>query len=349
MIDEYKAAGVPARKVWAQSFSLDDVLYWISTSRPSAGKRCTSTTPTSPVDLPSAAELQVAMPTGRQDRRAADVGAAGPRGRQDRPLPVRQDAQAAGLDIITWTLERSGLLTDGGGFYYQTVSSGHRQPRRHAGGARRARARSGILGIFSDWPAHRDLLRELHGPEVARRLRAGQPTGAAPPGRRTLDARGPRPPEIEREGCSECDPAGEGSSTSRGQRLQRRHRRVSRALARRVRIDFRIVEDVVVHDAGGVITSQPVTVVGHFEREIPTLLSPIRSCMASGRQNAVDGRPMMIDAVDAEVSRRLVHVAARTNEVAWRRWPAGGAAASAGRTGTWTSVYTGRCERACPA
>ena len=29
MIDEYEAAGVPAREVFAQSFSLDDILYWI--------------------------------------------------------------------------------------------------------------------------------------------------------------------------------------------------------------------------------------------------------------------------------------------------------------------------------
>ena len=29
LIDEYKAAGVPASDVWAQSFNLEDVLYWI--------------------------------------------------------------------------------------------------------------------------------------------------------------------------------------------------------------------------------------------------------------------------------------------------------------------------------
>ena len=29
MIDEYKAAGIPASDVWPQSFNLDDVLYWI--------------------------------------------------------------------------------------------------------------------------------------------------------------------------------------------------------------------------------------------------------------------------------------------------------------------------------
>lgn len=32
------------------------------------------------------------------------------------------DAKEAGLDIITWTLERSGILADGNnGFYYQTI------------------------------------------------------------------------------------------------------------------------------------------------------------------------------------------------------------------------------------
>ena len=29
LIDEYKAAGIPASDVWPQSFNLDDVLYWI--------------------------------------------------------------------------------------------------------------------------------------------------------------------------------------------------------------------------------------------------------------------------------------------------------------------------------
>ena len=37
------------------------------------------------------------------------------------PSPYAQAAKAAGLEIITWTLERSGPLTDGGGYYYQSV------------------------------------------------------------------------------------------------------------------------------------------------------------------------------------------------------------------------------------
>ena len=38
MIDEYKAAGIPASDVWAQSFNLDDVLYWIK-AEPEFGKQ----------------------------------------------------------------------------------------------------------------------------------------------------------------------------------------------------------------------------------------------------------------------------------------------------------------------
>ena len=38
------------------------------------------------------------------------------------PSQAARNAKAAGLDIITWTLERSGILADGdNGFYYQTI------------------------------------------------------------------------------------------------------------------------------------------------------------------------------------------------------------------------------------
>lgn len=48
MIDENKAAGVSPRKVWAQSFNLDDVLYWIENEPKSVNRRCISTTSIGP-------------------------------------------------------------------------------------------------------------------------------------------------------------------------------------------------------------------------------------------------------------------------------------------------------------
>src|SRR5206468_5071434 len=68
------------------------------------------------------------------------------------PSQYSMDAKAAGLDIITWTLERSGTLTDGGVYYYQTIT-----PIIHKSGQTYdlldVLARDvGIPGIFSDWP-----------------------------------------------------------------------------------------------------------------------------------------------------------------------------------------------------
>jgi glycerophosphoryl diester phosphodiesterase len=65
-----------------------------------------------------------------------------------------RDAKEVGLDIITWTLERSGILADGdNGFYYQTID----QAIKHEGELYEvidALARDvGILGVFSDWAA----------------------------------------------------------------------------------------------------------------------------------------------------------------------------------------------------
>jgi glycerophosphoryl diester phosphodiesterase len=69
------------------------------------------------------------------------------------PSEYARNTRRAGLDVITWTLERSGLLKNGGGFYYQTVTP----IINNDGDAYEALdvvARDvGVLGIFSDWPA----------------------------------------------------------------------------------------------------------------------------------------------------------------------------------------------------
>jgi glycerophosphoryl diester phosphodiesterase len=64
------------------------------------------------------------------------------------------DAKEAGLDIITWTLERSGILADGNnGFYYQTID----QAIKREGDLYKVidvlAKEVGILGVFSDWAA----------------------------------------------------------------------------------------------------------------------------------------------------------------------------------------------------
>ena len=152
LIDEYKAAGVLPRYVWPQSFGLQDVLYWIN-HEPAFGKQAVFLDDAEgPADLPSASELRSYRAQGVRIVAPPMWALVGLQGSSIVPSQYAKDARAAGLDIITWTLERSGLLTDGGGFYFQTVSP----VISHPGDtyevldvlARDVR----ILGIFSDWP-----------------------------------------------------------------------------------------------------------------------------------------------------------------------------------------------------
>ena len=70
------------------------------------------------------------------------------------PSQYARNARAAGLDIITWTLERSGILADGNnGFYYQTFDSAIRTEGDMLTALDVLARQVGILGIFSDWPA----------------------------------------------------------------------------------------------------------------------------------------------------------------------------------------------------
>jgi glycerophosphoryl diester phosphodiesterase len=69
------------------------------------------------------------------------------------PSAYAKAARAAGLDIITWTLERSGPLATGGGYYYQSVA-GAVDNDGDTYTVLDVLARDvGVIGVFSDWPA----------------------------------------------------------------------------------------------------------------------------------------------------------------------------------------------------
>lgn len=155
MIDEYKDAGVAPRKVWAQSFNKDDVLYWVR-NEPQFGRQAVYLDDANTVaELPSAAELAqykaqginiVAPPLFA----LLALDSAG----NIVPSSYARNAKRAELDIITWTLERSGILADGNnGFYYQTFDSAIRREGDMFRVLDVLAKDVGILGIFSDWPA----------------------------------------------------------------------------------------------------------------------------------------------------------------------------------------------------
>ena len=160
MIDEYKAAGVHPSKVFAQSFNLDDVLYWIE-NEPDFGRQAVyldgryddpAFDYTDPGTWsPSMEELvaqgvNIIAPPMYMLLALDDHN-------QIVPSLYAMAARAAGLDIITWTLERSGLLKTGGGWYYQTISDVIDNDGDMLEVLDVLAQDVGILGIFSDWPA----------------------------------------------------------------------------------------------------------------------------------------------------------------------------------------------------
>jgi len=160
MIDEYKAARVKHKDVFAQSFNLDDVLYWIN-NEPKFGKQAVFLDGRYNDDKFDHTKPSTWSPT-MEELAAEGVNIIAPpmwmlmaldRKNEIIPSTYAMYAKAAGLDIITWTLERSGLLKNGGGFYYQSVTDGIDNDGDAYVALDVLAQDVGILGIFSDWPA----------------------------------------------------------------------------------------------------------------------------------------------------------------------------------------------------
>lgn len=159
LIDEYKAAGVSPEDVFAQSFNLDDVLYWIK-NEPEFGRQAVyldgriggnGLDPMDPATFsPSMTELKkmgvniIAPPLwvllALEDGKIV-------------PSAYAKEAKSAGLDIITWTLERSGPLNDGGGWYYRSISDAVTSDGVMFEVLDVLAQEVGVIGVFSDWPA----------------------------------------------------------------------------------------------------------------------------------------------------------------------------------------------------
>lgn len=155
MIEEYKQAGVPPRRVYPQSFNIEDVLFWAN-EMPRFGRRAVFLDDAAtPEDLPGFSELAryrsqginiVAPPIFGLLTLDADG--------QIVPSQYARDARELGFDIITWTLERSGVLADGNnGFYYQGIDPAISREGDLMEVIDVLARDVGVSGIFSDWPA----------------------------------------------------------------------------------------------------------------------------------------------------------------------------------------------------
>ncbi len=72
------------------------------------------------------------------------------------PSDYAQMAKQTGLGIITWTLERSGFLNGGGGWYYQSIkdlTNNDGDVFNLLDVLAQDVGVVGVVGVFSDWPA----------------------------------------------------------------------------------------------------------------------------------------------------------------------------------------------------
>lgn len=160
MVDEYKEAGISPDRVYLQSFLLDDILYWIK-NEPEFAKQA--------VYLDGRYDVEgfdITKPAtwGHSMQELADMGVkiiapplwmlvdAGPDGRII-PSVYAEEAKKAGLDIITWSLERAGPLANGGGWYFQTINDITTRDGDMFELLDVLAKEVSVLGVFSDWPA----------------------------------------------------------------------------------------------------------------------------------------------------------------------------------------------------
>ena len=158
-MDEYRSAGVPASDVWLQSFNLDDVLYWIK-AEPEFGAQA--------VYLDDSYNIEgfnhmdpATYPDSMQSLYDRGVRYVAPpmwmlvtlENGKIVPSVYAKEAKAAGLTLITWTLERSGPLKTGGGWYFQSITDATTHDGVYFEILHVLAQDVGVKGVFSDWPA----------------------------------------------------------------------------------------------------------------------------------------------------------------------------------------------------
>jgi glycerophosphoryl diester phosphodiesterase len=160
MLADYSAAGIPPSDVFAQSFNLADILYWVKTAPAFAAQA---------VYLEDRYEKQGLDPNRPEtwkpsmaELKASGVNILGPPiyamlALNDKneivPSAYARAAKTAGLDMIGWSLERDGPLNKGGGFYHSSVKSAIDRDGDTLTVLDVLARQVGVRAMFSDWPA----------------------------------------------------------------------------------------------------------------------------------------------------------------------------------------------------
>jgi len=164
LIDEYEAAGIPPEDVWQQSFRWEDTYYWVqNTDYYQAVALDGNYDAYHYNDTEMEMHLQrlidnnvtiVAPPMWMLvTSEVSNKGAA-----KIVSSPYADKANEMELGIISWTIERSGSLTGGGGWYYQSTNGNMGTPDAIDNDGdvllllKALDQQVGIIAMFSDWP-----------------------------------------------------------------------------------------------------------------------------------------------------------------------------------------------------
>lgn len=159
MVEAYVGADIQPERVFLQSFNLADIQHWL-THWPDYAQQAVwldGRSSQSGFDPQNPDTWQPSM------QALADLGVRyiGPPlwmlvTHQDGvvvPSVYAEQARAAGLEIIAWTVERSGDLRDGGGWYYQTIAPITDDASMVLQLLDVLKHQVNVHAVFSDWPA----------------------------------------------------------------------------------------------------------------------------------------------------------------------------------------------------
>lgn len=164
LIESYQKAGVSGSDVYPQSFNVEDVQYWIKnypdfattavyliedSNETAEGKTFDNNDPRTwkhslqqlkdmGVNIIAPATWMLVTTDGKGNMK---------------PSEYAKQANQAGLKILTWSIERSGPLANGGGWYYTDLDDAINNDGDLMNYIDVLAQDVGVMGIFSDWPA----------------------------------------------------------------------------------------------------------------------------------------------------------------------------------------------------
>lgn len=158
LVDEYKAAAVAPSQVYLQSFSWQDILYWLE-HEPEFGRQAVWLD--GRYEQPGFDPMQSrSWQPSMAELKASGLNIIAPplwvlvteHNGKIVPSAYAKAAKVAGLEIIAWSLERSAPLAQGKDWYYQSLPT----LAKHDGVVLQlldVLARDvGVKAVFSDWP-----------------------------------------------------------------------------------------------------------------------------------------------------------------------------------------------------